>query len=287
VLREEAVLEAVDDVLVGDVCDGGLHLEETPGVGPQGLIHLMLDLGQIVASVCSDHGSLEVVDEGLLEVLPRVDGVWFEAFEPSEGRGFQGHREIECLGGVGSPGDVDGNRVATNPLAWVLLAVILGDPDWFKILGVEFVTDVGGEGGEAVIIIVIVVPVGMVPSPCLDDAPRVTAIIDLLPKINRGSIVKASLGWRCGLRTCVTLVARWATGLLYLLFAVATRRLLSLVVLAVVVPPVPGPPQGVRLICVVSPWCLEVEGLFRVEDTECCLSSCTSVRWVRYYSPCI
>jgi hypothetical protein len=42
-------------------------------------------------SICSDHGFLEVVDEGLLEVLLEVDGVWLETFEPSEGRGFQGY----------------------------------------------------------------------------------------------------------------------------------------------------------------------------------------------------
>jgi hypothetical protein len=74
-----------------------------PGVGPQGLVHLLLDLGQILASACSDHGSLEVVDEGPLEVLPGVDGVWFEAFKPSEGCGFQSYRKVECLGGVGFP----------------------------------------------------------------------------------------------------------------------------------------------------------------------------------------
>jgi hypothetical protein len=34
VLREESVLEAADDVLDGDIGDGGAHLEETPGVGP-------------------------------------------------------------------------------------------------------------------------------------------------------------------------------------------------------------------------------------------------------------
>jgi hypothetical protein len=34
VLREEAVLEAADDVLVGNVGDGGSHLKEAPGVGP-------------------------------------------------------------------------------------------------------------------------------------------------------------------------------------------------------------------------------------------------------------
>jgi hypothetical protein len=41
-----------------------------------------------MTSTCSDHGSLEAVDEGPLEILSRVDGVWFKAFEPSEGRGF-------------------------------------------------------------------------------------------------------------------------------------------------------------------------------------------------------
>jgi hypothetical protein len=45
VLREEPVLEAADKVLIGDVGDGGARLEETPGVGPQGLIHLLLHLG--------------------------------------------------------------------------------------------------------------------------------------------------------------------------------------------------------------------------------------------------
>jgi hypothetical protein len=75
VLREESVLEVADDILVGDVGNGGAHLEETPCVGPQGLVHLLLDLVQIVASACSHHGSLDVVDEGPLEVLLVVDGV--------------------------------------------------------------------------------------------------------------------------------------------------------------------------------------------------------------------
>jgi hypothetical protein len=34
VLREEAVLDATDDVLIGDVGDGGARLEETSCVGP-------------------------------------------------------------------------------------------------------------------------------------------------------------------------------------------------------------------------------------------------------------
>jgi hypothetical protein len=56
-----------------------------------------------MASACSDHGSLEVVDEGRLKVLSGADGVWFKAFKPSEGHAFQGYREVECLGGVVSP----------------------------------------------------------------------------------------------------------------------------------------------------------------------------------------
>jgi hypothetical protein len=103
VLREVPLLEAVDDVLIGDVGNSDTHLEETPGVGPQGLVHLFLDLEQIVASACSNHGSLEVVDKGPLEVLLRVDGVWLEAFKPSKGRGFQSYQEVESFGGVGSP----------------------------------------------------------------------------------------------------------------------------------------------------------------------------------------
>jgi hypothetical protein len=125
-----------------------------------------------------------------------------------------------------------------------LLAVILGNPDWFKILGLRFLSDVGGEGGEVVVIVVVVVPIGTVPSPCLDDALRVTAIIDFLPKIDRRSVVKAGLGWSFALRPCVASVARWASGLLYLLFVVATRGLLALVALAIVVPPVPGASSG-------------------------------------------
>jgi hypothetical protein len=131
-----------------------------------------------------------------------------------------------------------------------LLAVIPRDPDWFKILRVGFVSDIGGKGGEAIVIVVVMVPVGTVSSPCLDDAPRVAAIINLLPKINRGSVVKAGLRWSFVLRPCVTPAARWASGLLYLLFNVATRGLLALVALAIVDPPVPGPPPppGMRLI---------------------------------------
>jgi hypothetical protein len=55
-----------------------------------------------MTSTCSNHGSLEVVNEGLLEILPGVDGFLLETFDPSKRYKFQGYWEIEHLGGVGS-----------------------------------------------------------------------------------------------------------------------------------------------------------------------------------------
>jgi hypothetical protein len=109
-----------------------------------------------------------------------------------------------------------------------LLAVILRDPDWFKILGVGFLSDVGGEGEEEIVIVIVVIPIGTFPSSCLNDAPCVLAIIDLLPKINHGSVMEAGLGWSFTLRPCITPIVRWASGLLHLLFDVATRGLQAL-----------------------------------------------------------
>jgi hypothetical protein len=91
--QEEPVLEAADDIIIGDIGDGGERLEETPCVGSQGLVYILLHLGQVMASARPNHGSLEVIDEGSLEAFPRIDGVWLEAFKPREGCGLQSHRK--------------------------------------------------------------------------------------------------------------------------------------------------------------------------------------------------
>jgi hypothetical protein len=62
-----------------------------------------------------------------------------------------------------------------------LLAIVLGDAYWFKILGVGFLGDVGGESGKAVTIVGILISIGSVSSPYLDNAPRVMTVIYLLP----------------------------------------------------------------------------------------------------------
>jgi hypothetical protein len=96
--------------------------------------------------------------------------------------------------------------------------------------------------------------------------------------------MKVGLEWILVLMLCTTLVA---SGLLYFLFIVTTRGRVALIALVVVVPPAPGASSGVRLTTTVSPWCSDLEGGLRVEDTGCCLSSCTSAHWVRYCSLCI
>jgi hypothetical protein len=55
-----------------------------------------------MASTCAEHGALEVVDGGFLQVLPGVDGVWLEPFELGEWCGFQCHREVHNLVLVGA-----------------------------------------------------------------------------------------------------------------------------------------------------------------------------------------
>jgi hypothetical protein len=59
------------------------------------------------------------------------------------------------------------------------------------------------------------------------------AFVDLLPKVDRGSVVKGDLEWILALMPRTMLVA---SALLYFLFIVATRGWVALVALAVVVP---------------------------------------------------
>jgi hypothetical protein len=82
----EAVVEAVDDVLLEDVGDGSPHVEETASVRPKEFVSFLLALGEVVLSTCTSNRPLEVVDENLLEALPGVDGVVGEALQPGQRR---------------------------------------------------------------------------------------------------------------------------------------------------------------------------------------------------------
>jgi hypothetical protein len=87
-----------------------------------------------------------------------------------------------------------------------------------------------------VTVVVVVAPAGTVPSPRFNNKSRIAAFIDLLPMVDRGSIVKVGLEWILALMPCPMLVV---SGLLYFLFIVATRGWVALAALAVVVPPAP------------------------------------------------
>jgi hypothetical protein len=73
-----------------------------------------------------------------------------------------------------------------------------------------------------------VISVRSVPSSCLNDAPRVATVVDLLPCINHRGILKAGLRWSFALRPCIVPVVGWVHWLLHLLFNVATHGLLAL-----------------------------------------------------------
>jgi hypothetical protein len=76
---DDAVVEAVDDVVLRDVRDGSANVEEATCVGSQELVLFLFTLSKIVMSTCVSDRPLEVVDEDLLEPLLGVDRVVVEA----------------------------------------------------------------------------------------------------------------------------------------------------------------------------------------------------------------
>jgi hypothetical protein len=74
----EAVLEEVDDLLVGDVDYGSTLVEEAPHVLAKGLALLLLHHGQVHASTRATHSAREVAGELLLQLVPLVDRVLFK-----------------------------------------------------------------------------------------------------------------------------------------------------------------------------------------------------------------
>jgi hypothetical protein len=96
----DAVVEAVDDVVLRDVRDGGVNVEEETRVGPQKLVTFLFALGKIVSSTCIGNRSLEIIDEDLLKSFPGVDGVAAEALQPSERCRIQSHREVDEFGDI-------------------------------------------------------------------------------------------------------------------------------------------------------------------------------------------
>jgi hypothetical protein len=146
----DAVVKAVNDVILRDVCDGGANIEEATRVGPQELVTFLLTLSKIVTSTCASNYSLEVVDEDPLEPFPGVDGVVVEALQPRERRRVQSHREIDDFGDVRAPCDLNGRGITVEPLLRGLLTVVLGDADRFEALWVLVAAETCRESWESI-----------------------------------------------------------------------------------------------------------------------------------------
>jgi hypothetical protein len=133
----EAILEEVDDLLVGDVDYGSALVEETAHVLAEGLAFFLLDHGQVHASTRSAHGAHEVAGELLLQLVLLVDRVLVQRLEPCEWSLVQAKGEVEALGVVVAASVLDGERVAPEPLDGVLLRVVLGDPQRLELVREE------------------------------------------------------------------------------------------------------------------------------------------------------
>jgi hypothetical protein len=98
----DAIVEAVDNVLLRDIHNGGTHVEEMACVGPEELVAFLFTLSKVMMSTCMGDRPLKVVNEDFLEPLLGVDRVVIEALQPCERCRVQSHREVDDLGDVGS-----------------------------------------------------------------------------------------------------------------------------------------------------------------------------------------
>jgi hypothetical protein len=133
----EAVLEEVDDLLVGDVNYSGALVEEVAHVLAEGLALFLFDHGQVHASTRVTHGAHEVAGELLLQLVPLVDRVLVQRLEPCKWGLVQAEGEVEALGVVVAASVLDGEGIAPEPLDGVLLRVVLGDPQRLELVGEE------------------------------------------------------------------------------------------------------------------------------------------------------
>jgi hypothetical protein len=65
---------------------------------------------------------------------------------------IQAEGEVEALHIIIATSFLDGEGVASEPLYWVLLRVVLGDPQRFEFLWEKQIAKPCREGGEAVVV---------------------------------------------------------------------------------------------------------------------------------------
>jgi hypothetical protein len=64
----------------------------------------------------------------------------------------QTKRKVEALSVIVATSVFDGEGMASEPLDWVLLHIVLGDPQRFEFLWEKQIAKLSREGGEAVVV---------------------------------------------------------------------------------------------------------------------------------------
>ena len=98
-------------------------------------------------------GCQVVLDEGIAEILPAVDGAGRECLEPVEGVVAHHDREVSRHDVVVAAHSLDSDGVGAQPRLGIRLAVILLDPGWLEGGGPLDGPKLVGEGREAVEVI--------------------------------------------------------------------------------------------------------------------------------------
>jgi hypothetical protein len=124
----ESFIEVVDDVPVVSFRNGIMISKIPLDIVVEGLVRLLLDAGQIPSGFGTRAGCLVVLDEGVAEILPAVDGAGRERFEPVESLGTHHDREVGGHDVVVAARSSDGNGVGVQPHLGVRLTVVLLDP---------------------------------------------------------------------------------------------------------------------------------------------------------------
>jgi hypothetical protein len=100
----------------------------------QGLALFLLHHSQVHVSTRASHGAREVAGELFLELIPLVDRVLLKRLEPCKWSLVQTEREVKALRVVVATSIFDGEDVASQPLYWILLRIVLCDPQRLEFL---------------------------------------------------------------------------------------------------------------------------------------------------------
>ena len=146
-------MEVLDNIPVINLRNG-ITVSKVPlDVVAEGLVRLLFDAGQIPSGFGTRAGCLVVLDEGMAEILPAVDGAGREHFEPVEGVATHHDREVGSHDVVVATGSSDGDGVGAQPRLGVRLTIVLLDPGWLEGGGPLDGPKPARESGEAVEVI--------------------------------------------------------------------------------------------------------------------------------------